>query len=86
MATYEGCTFKSNGKSGYNGINLWGNTTMKDCTFVFDGSVSYEWVDALGSNKAYTFEGCVIDNGTTVTPLTSSDVGDYGTGNTITVK
>lgn len=82
--TMEGCTFKANGKSGYNGINLWGNTEMKDCTFVFDGSVKYEWVDACGDNKTYSFANCVVTDGTNETPI-ESVVGDYGTGNTIIV-
>ena len=84
--TMEGCTFKSNGKSGYNGINLWGSTDMINCTFVFDGTASTEWVDAVGDNKTYTFEGCVISDGTTERALSTSDVGNYGTGNTITIK
>ena len=86
LAKYEGCTFVANGKSGYNGINMWGNTQMTDCTFVFDGSASYEWVDAVGDNKTYTFNGCVINDGTTERPLAASDVGNFGTGNTIAVN
>lgn len=82
--TMEGCTFKP-GKSGYNGINLWGSTDMKDCTFIFDGTKT-EWVDACGSNTTLTFTGCVISDGTTERALTAADVGDYGTGNTITVQ
>ncbi len=85
-ATLDGCTFVSNGRSGYNGINLWGSTEMKNCTFVFDGSVSYEWVDAVGSNKTYSFTNCVVTDGTTERALAASDVGDYGTGNTITLN
>lgn len=84
--TLDGCTFVANGKSNYNGINLWGSTDLIDCTFVFDGSVGYEWVDLCNSNKTVNFTGCVIDDGTTVRALTSADVGDYGTGNTINIK
>lgn len=80
--TLEGCTFKANGRSGYNGINMWGNTKMVNCEFTFDGSVSYEWVDAVGDNKTYEFEGCTVNGA----PLTAAQVGDYGTGNTIIVK
>lgn len=83
--TMEGCTFKANGKSAYNGINLWGSTDMIDCTFIFDGTAT-EWVDAMGDNNTYTFTGCVVSDGTTERALTATDVGDYGAGNTITVK
>ena len=84
--TMEGCTFKYNGKGGYNGVNLWGNSELTNCTFVFDGSAYYEWVDAVGNNKTLTFTGCVVFDGTTERALTATDVGDYGAGNTITVK
>ena len=84
--TLEGCTFVSNGRSNYNGINMWGSTEMIDCTFVFDGTAGYQWVDACGDNKTYTFTGCVVSDGTTERALTAADVGDYGTGNTITVN
>ena len=64
LATYEGCTFVANGKGSYNGINMWGNTEMTDCTFVFDGSVPYEWVDLRGANMTATFTNCVVTDGT----------------------
>ena len=83
--TLDGCTFKANGRSGYNGVNLWGSADVKNCTFVFDGSTT-EWVDACGDNTTLTFTGCKISNGSTVRDLGASDVRDYGTGNTITVK
>ena len=83
--TLEGCTFKYNGKGGYNGINMWGDTDLIDCTFVFDGSCT-EWIDARGDNKTINAIGCVISDGTTERALTAADIGDYGTGNTITVK
>ncbi len=83
--TLENCTFKYNGKGGYNGINMWGNTDLINCTFVFDGSAT-EWVDACGNNKTINAIGCVISDGTTERALTSTDIGDYGTGNTITIK
>ena len=80
--TLENCTFKYNGKGGYNGINMWGNTELTNCTFVFDGSASYEWVDLCGDNKTVTFTNCVVTDGTNETPI-ENVVGDYGTGNTI---
>lgn len=84
--TLENCTFVANDSSAYNGINLWGDSELINCTFVFDGSADYEWVDACGDNKTYTFTNCVVTDGTTERALAASDVGDYGTGNTITVN
>ena len=82
--TMEGCTFVANGKSNYNGINLWGSTEMTNCKFVFDGSVDYEWVDACGDNKTYTFTNCVVTDGTTEKGI-ETVVGNYGAGNTIMI-
>jgi predicted ester cyclase len=82
--TMEGCTFKALGNSGYNGINLWGDTDMINCTFVFDGSTQYEWVDLCNDNKTVTFTGCVVTDGTTETAL-KDVVGNYGDGNTIII-
>lgn len=82
--TFDGCTFKANNRSGYNGINLWGNAELTNCTFVFDGSASYEWVDLRGDNKTVTFTNCVVTDGTSETPI-ENVVGNYGTGNTIIV-
>ncbi|MBR2012856.1 MAG: SipW-dependent-type signal peptide-containing protein [Clostridia bacterium] len=82
--TLDGCTFVSNGRSGYNGVNLWGNTEMKNCTFVFDGSVNYEWVDLCTGGISATFTGCVVTDGTNETPIVNV-VGNYGDGNTIVI-
>ena len=61
MVTFEGCTFKSNGKSGYNGANLWGSAKMVDCEFTFDGSCGNEWIDCIGADKAYEFVNCTVN-------------------------
>lgn len=82
--TMENCTFKYNGKGGYNGINMWGNTDMIGCTFVFDDSASYEWVDLASSNQTVSFTNCVVTNGTTETPI-KDVVGNYGDNNTIII-
>ena len=59
------CVFKSTGKSGYNGANLWGTTTMTNTTFIFDGSASTEWIglNAAGSNKVIALNDCTVTNG-----------------------
>ena len=59
--TLEDCTFVGNGKSGYNGANLWGSTAMKNCEFTFDGTSSTEWVDCIGAGKTYSFENCTVN-------------------------
>ena len=82
LATFEGCTFKP-GRSGYNGINMWGNTEMKDCTFVFDGTKT-EWVDLCGENKNVSFTNCVVTDGDIAKGI-EIVVGDYGDGNTIII-
>ena len=48
--------------------------------------MTYEWVDMCGDNTTGTFTNCVISNGTTTRALTSADVGDYGTNNTVTIQ
>ena len=63
LVTFDGCTFKSNGKSGYNGANLWGSAEMIDTEFIFDGNATYEWVDCRDAAKTYEFTGCTINNG-----------------------
>ena len=63
MITFDGCTFVANGKSGYNGANLWGSAKMIDTEFIFDGNATYQWVDCLGVDKTYEFTGCTINNG-----------------------
>ena len=83
--TFEDCTFVANGKSGYNGINAWGDTEMINCTFIFDGSTANEWIDLRSADKTATFKGCMISDGTTTRALTTSDVGNSGSG-TIVVE
>ena len=61
MVTFEGCTFKGNGISGYNGANLWGSAKMINCEFTFDGSTANEWIDCIGLNKTYEFENCTVN-------------------------
>lgn len=60
--TFENCVFKSTGKSGYNGANLWGKTTMTGCEFIFDGKASTEWIglNAAESGKELVFTDCVV--------------------------
>ena len=68
MVTFNGCTFVGNGKSGYNGANLWGSAKMIDTEFVFDGSTANEWIDMIGVDKTYEMTGCTINGGSVFNP------------------
>ena len=59
--TLEGCTFVGNGKSSYNGANLWGSTELINCEFTFDGTTANEWIDCIGADKTYSFKNCTIN-------------------------
>ena len=86
MLTLDGCTFKANGKSGYNGANLWGSTTAINCKFEFDGKASTEWIDAIGEDKEYTFTGCTTVNGNNIlTAAASEKFFSRNEGTTVTV-
>ena len=67
MVTFEKCTFVGNGKSGYNGANLWGSAKMIACEFTFDGTAATEWIDCIGADKTYEFTNCTV-NGVAYTP------------------
>ena len=62
--TFDGCKFVANGKSGYNGANLWGSAKMINTEFIFDGTASTEWIDCISADKTYEFTGCTINGGT----------------------
>ncbi len=75
--TLEDCTFKSTGKSSYNGVNLWGNTELKNCTFVFDGAASTEWIGLNGADsKTITFTDCTVTNGELADYFSNWSAGD----------
>ena len=63
--TLENCVFKSTGKSGYNGANLWGKTIATGCTFLFDGAASTEWIGLNGAaaGKLMSFTNCTVTDG-----------------------
>jgi hypothetical protein len=84
MVTFEGCTFVGNGKSGYNGANLWGSAKMIDCEFTFDGSTANEWIDCIGAGKTYEFTNCTI-NGEAYTPANYTQFGQIFSRNHVAV-
>ncbi|MBP3383753.1 MAG: hypothetical protein J6K78_07585 [Tidjanibacter sp.] len=85
MATFENCTFVGNGKSGYNGANLWGSAKLINCEFTFDGSTATEWIDCIGADKTYEFVNCTI-NGVAYTPANYTDYDAIFSRNNVTVK
>ena len=54
--TFEGCTFGSD-QSAYNGLNIYSNTVVKDCHFVFD-SAKTNFIDMEGTGKTLTITNC----------------------------
>ena len=71
--TFDNCIFKSNGRNGYNGANLWCGATMSNCEFTFDGSTTNEWIDCIKVDGTYKFDNCTIDGNN----YTSSNYVDY---------
>ena len=63
LVTFDGCKFVANGKSGYNGANLWGSAKMINTEFVFDGSTANEWIDMIGVDKTYEMTDCTLNGG-----------------------
>ena len=71
--TFDNCIFKSNGRNGYNGANLWCGAIMTNCEFTFDGSTTNEWIDCIKVGGTYKFDNCTIDGNN----YTSSNYADY---------
>ena len=61
--TFKECTFKANDSSSYNGVNLWGDTVMEGCEFVFDGEAGTEWVDMCTANQTLKVTDSVVSDG-----------------------
>jgi len=55
-ATFEGCTF-GNDESSYNGLNIYSNTVLKDCTFKFESGKT-NFIDMEGTGKTLTITNC----------------------------
>ena len=85
MVTFEGCTFVGNGKSGYNGANLWGSAKLINCEFTFNGTTANEWIDCIGANKTYEFENCTV-NGVKYDSNNYTEFGKIFSRNNVTVK
>ena len=55
--TFEGCTFGYD-ESSYNGLNIYTNTTIKDCTFNYKSGKT-DFIDMEGTGKTLTITNCV---------------------------
>ena len=66
LVTFEECIFEGNGKSGYNGANLWGSAKFIKTTFKFDGTTANEWIDMIGVDKTYEMKDCTLNEGGSV--------------------
>jgi hypothetical protein len=55
-ATFEGCTFGCD-ESSYNGLNIYSNTNLVNCTFNFvSGKTNF--IDMEGTGKTLTITNC----------------------------
>ena len=54
--TFEGCTFGCD-KSSYNGLNIYANTVLKDCTFLFKSGKT-NFVDMEGEGQTLSITNC----------------------------
>lgn len=57
--TFEGCTFYK-GDSAYIGLNLYGDTELKDCKFEYtsENTLSNNFIDMEGTGKTLTITNC----------------------------
>ena len=85
LVTFENCTFVGNGKSGYNGANLWGSAKLVNCEFTFNGTTANEWIDCIGADKTYEFENCTI-NGVAYTAENYKSYDSIFSRSNVTVK
>jgi len=85
LVTFENCTFVGNGKSGYNGANLWGSAKLVNCEFTFNGTTANEWIDCIGADKTYEFENCTI-NGVAYTAENYKSYDNIFSRSNVTVK
>jgi hypothetical protein len=81
--TFEGCTFGSD-QSAYNGLNIYSNTVVKDCHFVFD-SAKTNFIDMEGTGKTLTITNCTATLDGADAEVESFVGGSKLTQNTVTV-
>lgn len=72
---FYGCFFgHKEGGSGYNGINLWGNTYMKDTEFDWTADGVTEFCDPIQATSTYKFENVTVNKTGTPEPIQFSNM------------
>ena len=56
-ATFEGCTFGTDTRSRYNGLNIYANTVLTDCTFIYKSGKT-NFIDLEEVGKTLTITNC----------------------------
>ena len=76
-ATFEGCTF-GNDQSNYNGLNIYANTVLTNCTFNYvSGKTNF--IDMEGTGKTLTITNC-----TATLDGVAADIADFVGGSKLT--
>ncbi|MBP3440455.1 MAG: starch-binding protein [Tidjanibacter sp.] len=72
---FYGCFFgHKEGGSGYNGINLWGNTYMQDTQFDWTADGVIEYCDPCQATPTYEFKNVTVNKTGTWEPIQFSDM------------
>lgn len=72
---FYGCFFgHKDGGSGYNGINLWGNTYMEDTKFDWSADGVTEFCDPCQATPTYVFNNVTVNKTGTWEPIQFSDM------------
>ena len=82
--TFENCTF-GNDASRYNGLNIYSNTIIKDCTFNFiSGKTNF--IDMEGTGKTLTIENCTATLDGAAANVSDFIGGSQLANNTVVIK
>ena len=82
--TFEGCTF-GNDESKYNGLNIYSNTVLKNCRFVYvSGKTNF--IDMEGTGKTLTIENCTATLDGAVAEISNFVGGSKLEYNTVVIK
>ena len=80
-ATFENCVF-GNDESGYNGLNIYSNTVLKDCQFVFNSGKT-NFIDMEGTGQTLSIINCTATLDGTETPVIDFVGGSKLANNTV---
>lgn len=80
-ATFENCVF-GNDESSYNGLNIYSNTVLKDCQFVFNSGKT-NFIDMEGTGKTLSITNCTATLDGTETPVIDFVGGSQLANNTV---